>query len=205
MPVYHALIEHGQFEQVLVCNRPSVQYNGDYLAHIARRARLLARILRTGVPHGRHLGFCDRTSRRNHPVSQRPRHYPGGPLPAELLYKITKAEGGAGWRVTPVAAGSKAWDPDRVALYAPQDDCLIAIEEKKPVPVDKLQQLPPWHAVMIARLAAMCGGSLERGTVGQMVAEAVAVGGSAELGGSVLRKHRRHSITQGDFFARCLG
>jgi len=67
-------------------------------------------------------------------------------------------------------------------LYAAEDDCLIAIEDRLPVPVDSLKQLPPWRAVLIARLEDMCGIGLERGTVGQMVAEAVAVGGSAELG-----------------------
>lgn len=68
------------------------------------------------------------------------------------------------------------------ALYAAQDDCLIAVEDGRPVPAAALQSLPPWRAVMCARLAAKAGVPLERGTVAQIESEARAVGGDGVLG-----------------------
>lgn len=63
-----------------------------------------------------------------------------------------------------------------------QDDCLIAIENSRPLPTAALQKLPPWRAVLIARVADRAGVSLEQGTVEQIVQEAVRVSGEGQLG-----------------------
>jgi len=63
-----------------------------------------------------------------------------------------------------------------------QDECLRAIEDGRPVPADRLGKLPPWRAVLIARVAARARVPLERGTVEQLAAEAVEVGGAGTLG-----------------------
>lgn len=70
----------------------------------------------------------------------------------------------------------------RAELMANQDDCLLAIEDGNPVPAAKLGKLPPWRAVMIARIAEKAGVPLERGTAAQVHAEASAVGGAGTLG-----------------------
>jgi hypothetical protein len=63
-----------------------------------------------------------------------------------------------------------------------QDDCLIAMSRGHPLPVHKLQGLPPWRAVLIARVAAKAGIPLEHGSLEQLVAEARKVTGSGKLG-----------------------
>jgi hypothetical protein len=63
-----------------------------------------------------------------------------------------------------------------------QDDCLIAIGHGHPLPTAALQKLPPWRAVLLARVAAKAGTGLEQGTVEQIVHEAVQVGGEGQLG-----------------------
>lgn len=63
-----------------------------------------------------------------------------------------------------------------------QDDCMIAIQGHHPVPVAKLQALPPWRALMIAEIAWQAGVPLEHGTVEQLKTEASAVGGEGVLG-----------------------
>jgi hypothetical protein len=68
------------------------------------------------------------------------------------------------------------------AIYARQDNCLIAIEHGRPLPIAALLALPPWRAVTMARIAAKAGVGLERGTLGQIEAEARAVLGSGKLG-----------------------
>jgi hypothetical protein len=70
----------------------------------------------------------------------------------------------------------------RAEMHAAQDDCLIAIDDGCPLPWRQLKVLPPWRAVLIARVANRAGVSLELGTLGQLVAEARAVTGSGELG-----------------------
>ena len=70
----------------------------------------------------------------------------------------------------------------RAELLANQDDCLLAIEDGHPVPAAKLAKLPPWRAVMVARIAARAAVPLERGTLDQLHAEAVQVGGTGTLG-----------------------
>lgn len=70
----------------------------------------------------------------------------------------------------------------RAELMANQDDCLLAIEDGRPVPAAKLAKLPPWRAVMLGRIAAKAGVPLERGTLGQLRAEAAEAGGSGTLG-----------------------
>jgi len=81
-------------------------------------------------------------------------------------------------------------DPDRSEgawrrrddLMANQDDCLIAITEGEPLPVRAVQALPPWRAVMIARVASLADTDLERGSLTQLEAEARDVGGGGMLG-----------------------
>ncbi|MGH8921886.1 MAG: hypothetical protein ACRD0H_26685 [Actinomycetes bacterium] len=80
------------------------------------------------------------------------------------------------WRM--IADGVKMFVDSR----SYQDDCLLAVEDGKPVPAGPLGHLPPWRAVMVARIAAKAGVPLERGTVGQLAAEARAVTGSGTLG-----------------------
>jgi hypothetical protein len=62
-----------------------------------------------------------------------------------------------------------------------QDDCLIAITDGKPVPTRALKALPPWRAVLMARVAAKAGVPLEHGSVTELVAEARRVGGGGRL------------------------
>jgi hypothetical protein len=68
------------------------------------------------------------------------------------------------------------------AIRDNQDDCLIAIEDGNPLPVKALLALPPWRAVLMARVAEKAGVPMERGSVEQIRAEAVAVTGSGKLG-----------------------
>lgn len=75
-----------------------------------------------------------------------------------------------------------AADGVRMMRWDLEDDCWLAIEDGEPIPADKLAGLPPWRAVTIARIAAKAGVPLERGTVGQLHAEARAVGGAGTLG-----------------------
>lgn len=70
----------------------------------------------------------------------------------------------------------------RDALLANQDDCLLAIEDGHPVPAARLRALPPWRAVMMARIAARAGVPLELGTLDQLHAEAKEAGGSGTPG-----------------------
>jgi hypothetical protein len=66
-------------------------------------------------------------------------------------------------------------------LDAAQDVCLIAITDGQPVPAASLGQLPPWRAVLIARVAERAGIPLEGGSVAQLRAEAARVGGAGQL------------------------
>jgi hypothetical protein len=74
------------------------------------------------------------------------------------------------------------YDPRARDIYAIQDDLLISVEDGHPLRTGKLKQLPPWRAVMVARVALKAGVPMEQGTVKQIVAEAVAVGGDGTLG-----------------------
>ena len=67
-------------------------------------------------------------------------------------------------------------------IYGWQDDCLIDIEDGHPLRADRLLKLPPWRAVLVARVAQRAGVPLEKGTVEQLIAEARTVGGSGKLG-----------------------
>lgn len=67
-------------------------------------------------------------------------------------------------------------------LWAAQDDLLIAIEDGSPLPTTRLKALPPWRAVMLARVAARAGVGLEEGTLDQLAAEAREVKGDGTLG-----------------------
>jgi hypothetical protein len=66
-------------------------------------------------------------------------------------------------------------------MYAEQDCCLIAIEDGNPVPAKSLAKLPPWRAVLIARVAKRADVPLEGGTLEELVAEAKRVGGEGDL------------------------
>ncbi len=62
-----------------------------------------------------------------------------------------------------------------------QDSCLIAITDERPVPARDLGKLPPWRAVLIARVAERAGIPLEGGTLDELIAEARRVGGEGTL------------------------
>lgn len=57
-------------------------------------------------------------------------------------------------------------------IYSFQDDLLIAIQDGEPLPVKILQRMPPFRALLIARIAEQAGTGLEKGTVQQLEAEA---------------------------------
>jgi hypothetical protein len=63
-----------------------------------------------------------------------------------------------------------------------QDDCLVAIEDDSPLPTGALQKLPPWRAVLLARVARKAGVQLEEGTLDQLIDEARRSGGTHALG-----------------------
>lgn len=71
---------------------------------------------------------------------------------------------------------------DTADIYAAQDDCLIAIRDKKPLPVALLQRIPPIRALLIAGINELAKRRLEKGTYAQLEAEAKVVGGSGKLG-----------------------
>lgn len=71
-------------------------------------------------------------------------------------------------------------EEDFPTLGADQDDCLLAITEGKALPNDKLRNLPPWRAVMIARVAEKAG-VMSATQVERLVAEAREVGGNGRL------------------------
>lgn len=71
---------------------------------------------------------------------------------------------------------------DRAQLLADQDDCLLAITAGKPIPSDRLRRLPPWRAVMIARVAAKAGITVGDGSTAEsLVGETLALNGAAHL------------------------
>lgn len=61
-----------------------------------------------------------------------------------------------------------------------QDDCLISITDDKPLPQRSLRSLPPWRAVLIARVALKAG-TISQGEVDSLVEEAKKVGGNGSL------------------------
>jgi hypothetical protein len=65
-------------------------------------------------------------------------------------------------------------------LFENQDDCLINISEGRPPDQKALRSLPPWRAVLIARVAqeAMV---ITREEVEELVDEASKVGGAGKL------------------------
>lgn len=69
---------------------------------------------------------------------------------------------------------------DLRALLARMDDCLIAIEDGRPVPQASLRALPPWRAVLVARVAAKAG-AIADDELARLVAEARRVGGAGRL------------------------
>lgn len=74
-----------------------------------------------------------------------------------------------------------AWSERKSEIYATQDHCLIAITDgNKDVLIREITMLPPWRAVMIARVAQKAG-LLDDVFVDNIVAEARAVSGDGEL------------------------
>lgn len=71
---------------------------------------------------------------------------------------------------------------NRTNMYAVQDDCLISIEDGEPIRTASLLRLPPWRAVLVARMGQKAGVPLEQGTVEQLIAEAWEAGGNGTLG-----------------------
>jgi hypothetical protein len=67
------------------------------------------------------------------------------------------------------------------SMDAWQDECLIAITDGFPLPARALAALPPWRAVLVARVAAKAGISIEGGTLDELVGEAIRVGGEGAL------------------------
>lgn len=65
-------------------------------------------------------------------------------------------------------------------LLADQDDCLIAISDGKSPSKRALYSLPPWRAVLIARVAVRAGVMTEE-EVREMVEQARRVGGEGTL------------------------
>lgn len=61
-----------------------------------------------------------------------------------------------------------------------QDDCLVAMSSGKKPPRDKLRNLPPWRAVMIARICNQDKLMTDK-EVEEMVLEARHVGGIGKL------------------------
>jgi hypothetical protein len=66
-------------------------------------------------------------------------------------------------------------------IYTAQDICLIAIEDGNPVPARHLRTLPPWRAVLIARVAERASVPIEGGTVEELRLEAYRVGAEGTL------------------------
>lgn len=73
-------------------------------------------------------------------------------------------------------------DSDLTQWMRWMDECLIAIEDGKPVPTRALDSLPPWRAVLLARVAGRAGVQLEDGTVAEIREAARFVGGEAGPG-----------------------
>lgn len=67
-------------------------------------------------------------------------------------------------------------------LVAAMDNCLLAVTDGKPVPTAALSDLPPYRALMLARVAEKAGIPLQDGTVDQMKAAARTVTGGAGPG-----------------------
>lgn len=86
------------------------------------------------------------------------------PAKAEELMALTRSTGRDG--------------RDLVGLM---DACLIAITDGNPIPSEAIAALPPWRAVLLARVADKAGVDLEHGTLDQLVAEATRVGGAGTL------------------------
>lgn len=67
-------------------------------------------------------------------------------------------------------------------VFALQDDCLIAISEGKQIPAEKLRQLPPWRAVLIARVGESGYSGISDGTtIDELINEAVSARGQGKL------------------------
>lgn len=72
---------------------------------------------------------------------------------------------------------------NQAAVWAHQDDCLLAIADGEPLPPDALRKLPPWRAVMLARIARNAGvvTDLELSILTTEAREVGGLGGSGKL------------------------
>jgi hypothetical protein len=66
-------------------------------------------------------------------------------------------------------------------LIAAMDDCLIAITDGKEIPEPRLRSLPPWRAVLIARVAVKAH-AYRQEALDALTVEATRVGGNGSLG-----------------------
>lgn len=89
---------------------------------------------------------------------------------------------------------------ERVKLYDNQDECLLAISEGKRSPMIALVALPPWRAVMIARIACRAG-VMSQEELDGLVTEARIAPDDAKS----LRKIRTiyTEMISGDFWVAC--
>jgi hypothetical protein len=67
-----------------------------------------------------------------------------------------------------------------VDIIAAMDDVLIAFQDGREIPMLKLRSLPPWRAVLLARVMHKAG-ALSQGAVDSLVRDAIHVGGNGEL------------------------
>jgi len=80
---------------------------------------------------------------------------------------------------------------EEIGIYATQDDCLICIRNRFPIPDVSLRKLPPWRAVLIARIGAQAGVRMECGSLAELEAEAARVGGAGKLAATYEEARRK--------------
>lgn len=70
---------------------------------------------------------------------------------------------------------------EHMRIFAIQEDCLVSLSSIKPrIDMAVVRQLPPWRAVMIARIAYKCR-VLPRRELDELTREAQLVGGMGTL------------------------
>lgn len=65
-------------------------------------------------------------------------------------------------------------------LIGLQDDCLIAIQDGRPIPEQSLRLLPPWRAVLMADVAVRAG-CFPAEAAASLRQEAIEIGGTGTL------------------------
>lgn len=69
---------------------------------------------------------------------------------------------------------------DHSSLISAMDDCLLAILDNKPFPMNRLRSLPPWRAVLIAGIALRAE-VISQKEYDELKNEAKEVGGNGRL------------------------